>query len=160
LILQNLLVTLSVTNKKIMSASTKLSTAVKAICYLSNNYPEAKSSTEIAKKIGINPSKLRKILSMLVKNGIVKSTYGASGGFSMNRKSSKIHLQEIYCAIEDRKAFYLDVRKEAVKKNSVPAKLNSYFLELFSDIQVDIEEKMKKITIKSVLEKINNKNKK
>ncbi len=140
-----------------MSASTKLSTSVKAICFLNSNYPEPKSSPEIAENIGINPSKLRKILSMLVKNDIVKSTHGTSGGFKLNRNSSELHLQEIYCALEDRKAFYLDVQKEDVKKNSVPAKLNSYFLELFSDIQVDIEEKMKTITIKSILENINNK---
>jgi Rrf2 family protein len=140
-----------------MSASTKLSTAVKAICFLSRNYPDPKSSPEIAKNIRINPSKLRKILSMLVKNKIVNSTHGISGGFTLNRDYSELHLQEIYCALEDRKAFYLDVRKEDVKKNSAPAKLNRYFLELFSDIQVDIEEKMKTITIKSILEKINNK---
>lgn len=140
-----------------MSASTKLSTAVKALCYISNCYPEAKNSTDIANNIGINASKLRKILSMLVKNDIVRSTQGISGGFILNKDSSKLHLQEIYCAIEDRKAFYLDVRKEDVRKNSVPAKLNIYFLELFSDIQVDIEEKMKTITIKSIIENINNK---
>lgn len=140
-----------------MSASTKLSTAVKALCYISNCYPEPKNSNNIANSIGVNASKLRKILSMLVKNGIVKSTQGISGGFTLNKDSSELNLQEIYCAIEDRKAFYLDVRKEDVKKNSVPAKINSYFLELFSDIQVDIEDKMKTITIKSILKKINNK---
>ena len=142
-----------------MSASTKLSTAVKAICFLSRNYPEPKSSPEIAENIGINPSKLRKILSMLVKNDIVNSTHGINGGFTLSKDSSELHLQDIYCAIEDRKAFYLDVRKEDIKKNSVPAQLNSYFLELFSDIQVEIEEKMKNITIKSILENINNKQK-
>ncbi len=142
-----------------MSASTKLSTAVKALCYISDFYPEAKNSTDIANNIRVNASKLRKILSMLVKSDIVKSTQGISGGFTLNKDSSKLHLQEIYCSIEDRKAFYLDVRKEDVRKNSVPAKLNSYFLELFSDIQIDIEEKMKTITIKSIIENINNKNK-
>ncbi len=143
-----------------MSASTKLSTAVKALCYISNCYPEPKNSVDIAITIGVNASKLRKILSMLVNSNIVESRYGVKGGFLLKKDSSKIHLQEIYCAIEDRKAFYLDVRKENVKKNSVPAKLNSYFLELFSDIQVDIEEKMKTITIKSILDKINTKKQK
>lgn len=137
-----------------MSASTKLSTAVKAICFLSNSYPEPKASSEIALNIGVNSSKLRKILSMLVKNKIVKSAYGSSGGFVLNKDSSKIHLQEIYCAVEDRKAFHLDVRKDSIGKNSTPAKLNDYFLNLFSDIQIDIENKMKKITIKSIQDKI------
>jgi Rrf2 family protein len=138
-----------------MSASTKLSTAVKAICYLSNSNTLPKSSSEIAEIIGINPSKLRKILSMLVKNGIVESTHGTTGGFILKKNSSTLHLQEIYCAIEDRKAFHLDVRKDFVKKDSQTEKINNYFLSLFTDIQVDIEDKMKLITIKSIIDKIN-----
>ncbi|MCL4279274.1 MAG: hypothetical protein KJZ60_06240, partial [Ignavibacteriaceae bacterium] len=67
---------------------------------------------------------------------------------------SEIHLQEIYCAIEDRKAFHLDVRRNAIKKNSLPEKLNSYFLDLFSEVQVTIEDKMKNITLQSIINKI------
>lgn len=138
-----------------MSASTKLSTAVKAVCYLSNSLPEPKTSSEIAKSISINPSKLRKILSLLVKNNIVQSEKGSAGGFLLKKDPAKLHLQEIYCAIEDRKAFHLDVRSDAIKKNSDPEKLNKYFLNLFADIQIDIENKMKNITIKNIIEEIN-----
>ena len=87
-----------------MSASTKLSTAVKAICYLADSYPNPRSSSEISEYTGINASKLRKILSMLVKNNIVESTYGPTGGFLIKKKPTDLDLQEIYCAIEDRKA--------------------------------------------------------
>lgn len=137
-----------------MSASTKLSTSVKALCYLNQVNPEPASSSEIAAAIGINSSKLRKILSMLAKNGIVASNPGISGGFKLKKNSSEIHLQEIYCAVEDRKAFHLDVRKELIKKNSLPEKLNIYFLNLFAEVQVDIEDKMRKITLESIIQKI------
>ena len=147
-------VTLTVTIKNRMSASTKLSTAVKAICYLKYSYPEAKNSTEISSYIGVNASKLRKILSMLVKNDIVESKYGMSGGFVLKKKPSTLHLQEVYCAIEDRKAFYLDVKKDLKNQNRDQKKLNEYFLNLFSDIQIDIENKMKVITINSILKNI------
>jgi Rrf2 family protein len=140
-----------------MSASTKLSTSVKALCYLAKVSPNPVSSIEISDVIGINSSKLRKILSMLVKNGIVESNPGTLGGFKLKKKPDKIHLQEIYCAIEDRKAFHLDVRKDAIKKNSLPDKLNFYFLDLFSDVQVEIEEKMKRITLELIIKKINHK---
>ncbi len=139
-----------------MSASTKLSTSVKALCYLAQDYPKPVTSTQIAKAIGINSSKLRMILSMLVKNGIVESNPGTTGGFKLKKKPSEIHLQEIYCAIEDRKAFHLDVRKDSIKKNSLPEKLNFYFLDLFSEVQVDIENKMKLISLDSIIKKINN----
>ena len=137
-----------------MSSSTKLSTSVKALCYLEQLYPKAVSSTEIATIIGINSSKLRMILSMLSKNDIVESNSGSSGGFKLKKKASDIHLQEIYCAIEDRKAFHLDVRKDSIKKNSLPEKLNFYFLDMFAEVQIDIENKMKKITLESIINKI------
>jgi Rrf2 family protein len=140
-----------------MSASTKLSTSVKALCYLEKVSPNPVSSIEISNVIGINSSKLRKILSMLVKNGIVESNPGTLGGFKLKKKPDEIHLQEIYCAIEDRKAFHLDVRKDAIKKNTLPDKLNFYFIDLFSDVQVEIEEKMKRITLESIIKKINHK---
>ena len=138
-----------------MSASTKLSTSVKALCYLEQTYPKPVSSSEIAAVIGINSSKLRMILSMLAKNGIVESNSGTAGGFKLKKLPSEIHLQEIYCAIEDRKAFHLDVRKDLIKKNSLPEKLNFYFLDMFAEVQLDIEDKMKKITLQSIINKIN-----
>jgi Rrf2 family protein len=137
-----------------MSASTKLSTSVKALCYLAKVHFEPKTSSQIAESIGVNASKLRKILSMLVKNNIVESTQGASGGFLLKKEIDKLHLQEIYCAIEDRKAFYLNVSKSNGNYSSETTRLNDFFLDLFSDIQVEIEEKMRKLTLKSVLEKI------
>ena len=72
----------------------------------------------------------------------------------MKKEIDKLHLQEIYCAIEDRKAFHLNVSKSNGNYSSDTTKLNDFFLDLFSDIQVEIEEKMRKLTLKSVLEKI------
>lgn len=147
------LVTLSVTIKYIMSASTKLSSSVKALCFLAMN-PLPKNSNEIADAIGINASKIRRLLAMLGKAGIVKSDSGMLGGFSLCKTPDKIHLQEIYCAIEDRKAFYLDVNKEKLKNTDSSKKINEFFLNLFSDIQIEIENKMENITLKDILNNI------
>ena len=139
-----------------MSASLKLSTAVKALCYLSEKYPNPKSSADISKSIDVNASKLRKILSYLVKSGIIASTQGKNGGFILSRNSDQIDLQEIYCAVEERKAFHMNFKNE--NKNGTNKRNlnhNNYFLNLFAEIQVDIEEKMKEITIKKIIESIN-----
>jgi Rrf2 family protein len=137
-----------------MSASTKLSAAVKALVYLAKDYPSPKNSFEISKFTGLNASKLRKILSMLVKNGIVNSAYGTSGGFKLIKSPAQINLQEIYCAIEDRKAFHLDVNKTNGNTSADTEKLNIYFLDLFSNIQVDIEDRMRKISLQSIIDQI------
>jgi len=48
------------------------------------------------------------------------------------------------------------VRKESIKKNSLPEKLNFYFQDLFAEVQIDIEDKMKNISLDSIIKKINN----
>ena len=136
-----------------MSASTKLSTSVKALCYLAQS-EKPRTSTEIAEYIGINASKLRMLLSKLGKSGIVRSDSGMLGGFSINKDPAEIDLQQIYCAIEDRKAFHLNVNSTKSKDNSSSAKINSFFLNLFSDVQIEIENKMSKITLSSLLDQI------
>lgn len=137
-----------------MSASTKLSTAVKALSYLSESFPAPKSSIEISEKIGINASKIRKILSMLVKEKMVVSIKGVTGGFLLNKSPMQIHLQEIYCAVETRKAFHLDVTQLLPDPKDENSKFNNYFLDLFAEVQVEIEEKMRNITLKSIMDKI------
>ncbi|NWF49079.1 MAG: Rrf2 family transcriptional regulator [Ignavibacteriaceae bacterium] len=134
-----------------MSASTKLSTAVRALCFLAEHHPDPQTSADISKFSEINASKIRQILSMLVKGGIVKSSYGKKGGFMLNKEPAKLHLQEVYCAIEDRKAFYLNVSKSTAQIKPKLNSLNNYFLNFFADIQIDIEEKMKKITLEQIL---------
>ncbi|MBK7377478.1 MAG: Rrf2 family transcriptional regulator [Ignavibacteriales bacterium] len=136
-----------------MSASTKLSTTVKALCYLAEAAPAGKTSQEISEGIGINASKLRKIFSLLVKSKMIESNIGTYGGFVLKKNPADIHLQEIYCAIEDRKAFHLNVNKEHIQKNERSAKLNDFFLALFADIQIEIEDKMKSLTLKQIIDK-------
>ncbi|MDY0083505.1 MAG: Rrf2 family transcriptional regulator [Ignavibacteriaceae bacterium] len=136
-----------------MSASTKLSSSVKALCYLANN-SLSQNSNDIADATGINASKIRRLMALLGKAGIIKSDGGMLGGYALNKSSDQIHLQEIYCAIEDRKAFYLDVNKEKLNQSANSKKINKFFLDLFSDIQIEIETKMETITLKDILNHI------
>lgn len=135
-----------------MSASTKLSSSVKALCFLARE-KKARNSTEIAEAIGINASKIRRLLSMLGKAGIVKSDSGVQGGFALSRLPDNINLQEIYCAIEDRKAFYLNVNNVSKQNESDSNNINLFFLNLFSEIQIEIESKMSEITLKTIINK-------
>ncbi len=136
-----------------MSASLKLSTAVKAVHCLALAYPDALSSAEISKMTGINASQLRLILSMLSKAGIIQSMQGAGGGFILNMTPDQINLQQLYCAIETRKAFHLAVNgnHEQIPLNN---KINHYFLELFEDLQQDIESKMETISLADVINEV------
>ena len=136
-----------------MSASKKLSLAVKALHILNTNPDEPLSSLQMAEKLNVNPSKLRRILSMLVKTGLIDSSQGANGGFILKRSADKIDLQEVYCSVEEKKAFYLDFHNNENYDGS-SVKMNHFFLDLFADVQVVIENYMRKISIKDVTERI------
>jgi len=138
-----------------MSASTKLSNSIKSLCYLADSEKPC-NSLEISEKTGINASKIRKLLSLLSKNEIVQSNKGAFGGFSLKKNADKINLQEIYCAIEDRKAFDLHSSSENKKNNFYDTSINNYFLNLFENIQIEIENKMRDITLTDILKTIKN----
>lgn len=140
--------------KIVMSASTKLSTSVKALCYLAEKYPDPKTSKEIAGSIGVNASKLRQLLSMLSKNEIIVSKQGIKGGFQLKKDPNNIDLQNIYCAVEERKAFHLDVSNVNNNHTEESAVFNNYFVNLFTDVQIDIENKMKKITLASIMKQL------
>ena len=137
-----------------MSASTKLSNSVKALCFLAKQKSLPQSSATLSASTGVNASKLRRLLADLAKVGIVTPAKGASGGYVLARSPSEINLQEIYCAIEDRKAFHLNVASLKHEELLEAAAVNSYFLELFSDIQIEIEKKMEKISLENIIEQV------
>lgn len=146
-------VTEVVTHRSEMSASTKLSNAVKALCYLARMAPQGTTSSEIYANTGVNASKIRQILSLLKKNEMILSERGVNGGFKLNKDPEDINLQEIYCAIEDRKAFHLHIMQNG-EGQADDKIINDYFLELFENIQEEIENKMKKISLKEILIKV------
>lgn len=137
-----------------MSASKKLSTSIKAICYLAESYPDPKTSKDIADRIGGNASKIRQLLSMLCKNKIVISTQGIKGGFLLCKDPDHIDMQEVYCSVEDRKAFHLDVNHSHGESVDLTTRFNDYFLDLFADVQVEIEDKMRKISILKIMDQL------
>ena len=133
-----------------MAASIKLSTSVKALCHLAETFPRPQSSQAISLALGVNASKLRQLLSLLGRSDIVVSTKGKTGGFLLNKDPRTLHLQEIYCAVEDRKAFHLDARSPDAGGDGY-AVFNNYFLDLFAEIQMDIEARMKGISIHAIM---------
>lgn len=135
-----------------MSSSVKLSTAVKALCYLAKVFPEAKTSGEIADVIGVNASKLRQILSSLMKAQIVGSTKGANGGFYLTQDFTELSLYEIYSALEDKKIVDFDVADASNAKDEEMESYNNYFYDFYANIQKQIEKQMKDIKLDNIRE--------
>ena len=58
------------------------------------------SANQIAEKIEVSPSHLSKVLQELARQGLVHSTRGAKGGFSLAADPKKVTLLEIIRAVD------------------------------------------------------------
>jgi Rrf2 family protein len=77
-------------------------TAVKAVIYLASrsDRPEKASIREIAEHIDANGHTVGKVMQTLVKQGIIKSTKGPSGGFFITEQQQQQSLMRIVEAID------------------------------------------------------------
>lgn len=91
---------------------------------------------------------------MLTRGGIVRGSRGSTGGFTLAKSPGDIHLQEVYCAVETKKAFHLDIARGDNGRTEFSTAINSWFLDLFSDIQVRIEDEMRTISLAEILSRI------
>ena len=74
--------------------------AVRTVLFLAMRRDGVANAREIAETMRIPGSFLAKILQRLVRRGLVKSTRGARGGFSLARPPSRISLFTIMEAIQ------------------------------------------------------------
>lgn len=84
-----------------MKISAKGRYAVRSVINLSKSRGVNRSVREIASEEEISPDFLEKIFSKLKKDGIITSTRGAYGGFSLNKEPEDITILSILQAINE-----------------------------------------------------------
>ena len=61
-----------------------------------------RSSIALANRLKVSPSYLKKIIKSLVDEGLLRSTTGKNGGFSLNKDLLDISFYDVFLAIEGR----------------------------------------------------------
>ncbi|MDA7949621.1 MAG: Rrf2 family transcriptional regulator [Hyphomicrobiaceae bacterium] len=84
-----------------MSRSTELMTASYVAAFVGARHPDRVNTDLIAKMVQTHPTRVRRIVSKLVKAGILLSSRGGNGGVSLAREANKITLADIYDAVQD-----------------------------------------------------------
>jgi Rrf2 family protein len=74
--------------------------ALHAAIFLANTPAEPATSREMAAALAVSEAHLSKVLNRLAKAGLLHSTRGPSGGFSLARAREEITLLEVYEATE------------------------------------------------------------
>ncbi len=84
-----------------MSQSTRLITASYILSFVGANSPQRLSTDTIAKWVKTHPTRVRNLVSQLVKAGILISYRGNNGGLTLARDPKQINLLQVYDAVQD-----------------------------------------------------------
>ncbi|MFJ6622727.1 RrF2 family transcriptional regulator [Kitasatospora sp. NPDC091335] len=82
-----------------MSISSRSAVAIHALTML-GRWDRSLTSVEIAESLAGNPVLVRRILGSLRDAGLVRSTEGRNGGWSLARPAREITLYDVYTAVE------------------------------------------------------------
>ncbi|MFZ6046302.1 RrF2 family transcriptional regulator [Pseudomonas sp. CR3202] len=84
-----------------MSQSTRLITASYILSFVAANAPQKLRTETIAKWVKVHPTRVRNLVSQLVKANILKSQRGAGGGLTLARPPREITLRDVYDAVQE-----------------------------------------------------------
>ena len=134
-----------------------------AVCILALIAAEDQTMTNEAlhRRLKVSSSYLKKINRKLVVGGLIKSSYGASGGFKLARDMRKITLYDLVEAIEGHEPFFktTGLLEKVFAKKIERARIGRSLLhKAFSEAQVRLEDQLKKTTMAQILAEVRNNN--
>ena len=130
-----------------------------AVCVLALLAAERQMVTneELNSRLQVSPSYLKKITRKLVVGGLIKSSYGSKGGFSLARDMKKISLYDLVDVIDGHEPFFCPTGlMEAVFPNRIKkVKLGKSLLaNAFLDAQNKLDAQMKKTTMAHLIAEV------
>lgn len=132
-----------------MAKSTRLITASYILAFVAANAPKKLRTETLAKWVQIHPTRVRNLVSQLVKADILISYRGASGGLTLARSSEEISLRDVYDAVQDAPLITesLDNPFEGFEDH---CKVHSVFTSLFNSLDANIREQLAQIPLSSM----------
>jgi Rrf2 family protein len=123
--------------------------ALRAICYIAKNNRSKVTVEELVDKLAVPRSFMRKILQLLNRNKILKSTKGQGGGFKLAIPAKKLYLIKIM------NIFQGDFGLSGcfLKKDICPNRGKCLLRKKIKGIEQDVLSQLKAINIASLLEK-------
>ncbi|MEJ9212783.1 Rrf2 family transcriptional regulator [Bacillus smithii] len=129
------------------------SIAVHCVTYLATRSEQIVTSEDIAHSVTVHPARLRKILSLLRKEGIILSKEGAKGGFSLKEKAENITLDKIFMLTSE--GTLVPKCPESNENCIVGKNLSSILINIFDDAEKHLMNYLKGITIQDIIKEIN-----
>ena len=121
--------------------------SIRALIYIAGNRDRIVSITELVKKLDTPRPFLRKILQLLSTNGVLKSYKGKNGGFKLAKNPEEIYLFYLMEIFQGKFTLGECLFKKTVCPNQISCTLKAQL----DTIENLVENKIKEITLKSLL---------
>jgi len=121
--------------------------ALRAVCFIVKNRRRVVSVPELAGELNIPRPFLRKILQVLNKKGIVRSSKGKGGGFTLGLPPEKIYLLDLLRIFQGA----LKLNECTLNKKRCPKISNCPLSKKLSAIEKHVLRELKPITIASLI---------
>lgn len=116
--------------------------------------PDRMSTSEaIAESAGVHPVRIRKVLSLLKKNGVIKSKEGNGGGFIFARELSEVNLWDLYKITSE--GSLQPKCPDSNEKCIVGANMQRVMFSIFFGAEKHMGEYLQTYSIKEVIDLIN-----
>lgn len=136
-----------------MKYSHKLSDAVHVLTYIDIFQDDGDlSSNSIALSIESNPSLVRRLMSALVKAGLLVTQPGIAAP-SLSKPTAEISLLEVYHAVEDDHSL-LHVDEKTNPNCPVGANIQGALNDAYAKVQAQAEQSMAEITLDQIVDDI------
>ncbi len=121
--------------------------ALRAICYIAKHNESRVTVEELVSKLGVPRPFMRKILQLLSRNKVLKSTKGQGGGFKLSIPASKLYLIRIMHIFQGNGG----LNGCFLKKDICPNKGKCMLRKKIKSIEQDVLEQLKAISIASLI---------
>jgi len=114
------------------------------------------TSESISERLQVSPTYFKKLMRVLVQAGLVKSTPGAKGGFSLAKSPKDINLYNVFQAVEGQTSMYIgnDMFKSVFNIDSTEEKEPCVLQVIMDSIELQWAEMMKSNTLEMIMEKV------
>lgn len=123
--------------------------AVRALCCIAEQKQKVISADQLVKSLKMPRPFLRKILQTLNKEGLLNSSKGKGGGFTLTISPEKITLTDVMKIFQGP----LKLNECKFRKNDCPYVSDCFLKKKIDEIEKEVIAKLKAITITSIIKK-------
>jgi Rrf2 family protein len=126
--------------------------AIHSLTFLALQPDRMSTSDAISESACVHPVRIRKVLSLLKKHGMIQSKEGTGGGFLFTKEPSEVNLRDIYKITSE--GALQPKCPESNEKCIVGANMQKVLCNIFFDAEEHLGEYLKDYTIKEVVDLI------